>query len=486
MNINEEKYHFKSEQNRSNIIQIKNINNTYSINKAKEDEDKNWKNKKINLNFFENKNLIKELRAKYLPNSHLEQKKEKKSEIYLNNINNLNNEKKEFFIEKQSFSSISKEENNMKLNEQNIKNNNYNEKEYDLTEKEIINNINEKNKEGYFKKKQRIGKDSKNKNIIIENRFYTEIVNSNILLDNKLILCSLQDESISSKINKDKKINNIIKINNRKNIEELNLLRNANNGLNRNGNQYISLSMKHLELESNNQINAESYQNKENLENIFNNNIEEKNKKDIDNQKENIDFLKLETNNMKREIKNYEKLTSSLIDYINDINHILDQKEINPDDIPKIVKNENESLSNYYIANLIRHLNDSKNSIAYKLDHSRKKIKNKRNIMRNPKNNKLNQYNKKYKKINRSAEDINNIRAMKTRKYSNKSSKGNYFYEDSSDKYIFDYYKNRNINCSACLLGNNISQRGYSPEICCHLDDNDENDISKEIDINEK
>ncbi len=106
--------------------------------------------------------------------------------------------------------------------------------------------------------------------------------------------------------------------------------------------------------------------------------------------------------------------------------------------------------------------------------------------MRNPKNNKLNQYNKKYKKINRSAEDINNIRAMKTRKYSNKSSKGNYFYEDSSDKYIFDYYKNRNINCSACLLGNNISQRGYSPEICCHLEDNDENDISKEIDINEK
>ena len=138
MNINEEKYHFKSEQNRSNIIQIKNINNTYSINKAKEDEDKNWKNKKINLNFFENKNLINELRAKYLPNSHLEQKKEKKSEIYLNNINNLNNEKKEFFIEKQSFSSISKEENNMKLNEQNIKNNNYNEKEYDLTEKEFI------------------------------------------------------------------------------------------------------------------------------------------------------------------------------------------------------------------------------------------------------------------------------------------------------------------------------------------------------------
>ena len=51
----------------------------------------------------------------------------------------------------------------------------------------------------------------------------------------------------------------------------------------------------------------------------------------------------------------------------------------------------------------------------------------------------------------------------------------NHFYEDTSDKYIFDYYKGRNLDCSACLIGNNTSQKGYSPGICFHLDKDNKN-----------
>ena len=49
--------------------------------------------------------------------------------------------------------------------------------------------------------------------------------------------------------------------------------------------------------------------------------------------------------------------------------------------------------------------------------------------------------------------------------------KGNYFYEDKTGKYFYDYYKGRDINCPACIIGNSNSQRGFSPIICQHLDD---------------
>ena len=165
----------------------------------------------------------------------------------------------------------------------------------------------------------------------------------------------------------------------------------------------------------------------------------------------------------------------------------MDQREINPDDITEIIKNDYPSKSSFYIDNLIRHLNNSKDEIAFHLDESSKNY-NKRKKERNKKIVNLKQFQLKRRRQNRSAGDsknvsyfdnnINNIRLYK-------NGRGNFFYEDSSDKYIFDYYKDRNINCSACLIGNNNSQRGYSPSICCHLDDekeenNNENDDLKE------
>ena len=97
---------------------------------------------------------------------------------------------------------------------------------------------------------------------------------------------------------------------------------------------------------------------------------------------------------------------------------------------------------------------------------------------------KIKSNNFKTRRINRSAEDIKNLRFINSRISFDRNEQGNYFYENASDKYIFDYYKDRNINCSACLIGNNISQRGYSPGICCHLEDDNRNDEDGKIENN--
>ena len=347
------------------------------------------------------------------------------------------------------------------------------------------------------KNKIKTTKIKKNKNIVIENRFYTEIINSNILLDKNLILNSLYNESNSlknkNKENEKDKINNNI---NYRNIMNLNLIKNESDAMTKNGNnQYVSLSLKNIKFDSVNQNLGESstnkeinyIKNKEILENIFNATKSKGRSNSAENNKEKKDILKLENKKMKKELKNYEQLITPLINYINDINRILDQKEINPNDIEKIIKNDNTSQSSLYIKNLISNLNNSKDDIAFKLD----KFKNSKKLMKYKKRNSqkiinLKEYNLKGRRINRSAEDIKNVRFINNRISFEKKEKGNYFYDDISDKYIFDYYKDRNINCSACLIGNNISQRGYSPNICCHLeDDKEENDESDNNNLEE-
>ena len=210
------------------------------------------------------------------------------------------------------------------------------------------------------------------------------------------------------------------------------------------------------------------------MEKIFNvNKNQGRNNSAEQNYNKNKDILKLENKKMKKELKNYEQLITPLINYINDINRILNQKEINPNDIDKIIKNDNSSQSSKYIKNLIRNLNNSKNDIAYQLDRKNEMIMNFKK-KKNKKINNLELHNLKGRRTNRSAEDIKNLRLINNRLKLDNIVKGNYFYDDIRDKYIFDYYKDRNINCSACLIGNNISQRGYSPNICCHLEDDDE------------
>ena len=418
----------------------------------------------------------------------------------MNDINNKNElsdsyrEKNELFLNtsKQSLSSILNDENiNEKMDSKNDKS--------EESEKQLINNINKKNKENNDMKKNKIKttKIKKNKNIVIENRFYTEIINSNILLDKNLILNSLYNESNSlknkNKENEKDKINNNI---NYRNIMNLNLIKNESDAMTKNGNnQYVSLSLKNIKFDSVNQNLGESstnkeinyIKNKEILENIFNATKSKGRSNSAENNKEKKDILKLENKKMKKELKNYEQLITPLINYINDINRILDQKEINPNDIEKIIKNDNTSQSSLYIKNLISNLNNSKDDIAFKLD----KFKNSKKLMKYKKRNSqkiinLKEYNLKGRRINRSAEDIKNVRFINNRISFEKKEKGNYFYDDISDKYIFDYYKDRNINCSACLIGNNISQRGYSPNICCHLeDDKEENDESDNNNLEE-
>ena len=498
MKIHRNNYNSNKNQDRNNIISLKKKNISNKDRKKKEREKEDWKNKKINLNFFENKNLIKELRAKYLPNSQIHNNSE--ALLNLNDINNKNElsdsyrEKNELFLNtsKQSLSSILNDENiNEKIDSKNDKS--------EESEKQLINNINKKNKENNDMKKNKIKttKIKKNKNIVIENRFYTEIINSNILLDKNLILNSLYNESNSlknkNKENEKDKINNNI---NYRNNMNLNLIKNESDAMTKNGNnQYVSLSLKNIKFDSVNQNLGESstnkeinyIKNKEILENIFNATKSKGRSNSAENNKEKKDILKLENKKMKKELKNYEQLITPLINYINDINRILDQKEINPNDIEKIIKNDNTSQSSLYIKNLISNLNNSKDDIAFKLD----KFKNSKKLMKYKKRNSqkiinLKEYNLKGRRINRSAEDIKNVRFINNRISFEKKEKGNYFYDDISDKYIFDYYKDRNINCSACLIGNNISQRGYSPNICCHLeDDKEENDESDNNNLEE-
>ena len=498
MKIHRNNYNTNKNQDRNNIISLKKKNISNKDRKKKEREKEDWKNKKINLNFFENKNLIKELRAKYLPNSQIHNNSE--ALLNLNDINNKNElndssrEKNELFLNtsKQSLSSILNDENiNEKIDSKNDKS--------EESEKQLINNINKKSKENNYMKKNKVKttKIKKNKNIVIENRFYTEIINSNILLDKNLILNSLYHESNSlknkNKENEKDKFNNNI---NYRNNMNLNLIKNESDALTKNGNnQYVSLSLKNIKFDSVNQNLGESstnkeinyIKNKEILESIFNATKSKGRSNSAENNKEKKDILKLENKKMKKELKNYEQLITPLINYINDINRILDQKEINPNDIEKIIKNDNTSQSSLYIKNLISNLNNSKDDIAFKLD----KFKNSKKLMKYKKRNSqkiinLKEYNLKGRRINRSAEDIKNVRFINNRISFEKKEKGNYFYDDISDKYIFDYYKDRNINCSACLIGNNISQRGYSPNICCHLeDDKEENDESDNNNLEE-
>lgn len=470
-------------KNMNNIIPIKsrNIDDIYKNQKGQ--EKNSWKSKKINLNFFENKNLIKELRAKYLPENEnfnnseplLNQRKN-----YKNELNDSYQENKENFYNsyKPTFSSIQNEENtNEKLNENNFKN-----KKTEDTAKDFINNINEKNNQNLNsrnKGKKRL-KSSKQKNIVIENRFYTEIINSNILLDNNLVLNPLWAETSSIKTRNQEKLNNKICRNN----NNFNSIKNSSDIVTKSGNnQFISLSLKNMKLDSNNQNIGDSSTNKELLYNNKNKEIVDNifnDKKHTQYNKESIDDLKIENIKMKKELENYEQLITPLIIYINDINRILDQKEINPKDVQKIIKNE-KSKSSLYIKNLIYNLNNSKDDIAYKLDGMKQK-----NLHRRNRNDRrlinLKQFLKK--SSNRSAENIRNFKFINDIFNNDKNEKGNYFYEDISDKYIYNYYNNRNINCPACLIGNNISQRGYSPNICCHLEDKEEYD--EEIDNNKE
>ena len=417
-------------KNKSFIERKSNLTLDYNID--------NWKDKKINLNFFENKNLIKELRAKYLPNNSIQIQNEIDNENELNKINNCSkkeyinsniNKGQEFSIsidnisksKQNSLSNNNKENitNNKNSKENNGKNNNY---KYNLNNNDlnILNNAKTRK--------------SNKRNIIIENRFYTEIINSNILIDNRLKLNSFNDQTISSNNLNKKEKDHYINLNLKKEKSESN----KNNNLNSSNNK-----------ETFNSNNTEKKENYYNL-NQENNNIVKIIKENKDKEK----ILLLENIKMKTEIKNYEKLIIPLINYINNINRLLKQKEINPNDIPKIIEQENESKSSFYINNLISNLNESKNDIFLQLfelnkinKYSRKRNYNKR---RNSK-----------KRRCRSAEDMKNYK--------------NYFYEDTSDKYIFDYYKGRNLDCSACLIGNNTSQKGYSPGICFHLDKDNKN-----------
>ena len=196
----------------------KNINNSnFPLNKScvndvnnshKEYNIDNWKNKKINLNFFENKNLIKELRAKYLPENDIQNKNNNEDE--LNKINNYY--KKDYtYANLENKPQISFSIDNFNKSNQTSISNKYKEI------RNIKNNYNEENNEIINKRKNKINANKSNQNnIIIENRFYTEIINSNILLDRNLKLTSFDDETISTN-NLNKKENNHCSYHNLKN-----------------------------------------------------------------------------------------------------------------------------------------------------------------------------------------------------------------------------------------------------------------------------
>ena len=356
------------------------------------------------------------------------------------------------------------------------------------------NVINEENKNSE-KNKDNIDEN----NINIKNKYNTEVISSNILFNGDITYNPFSKSSSTAKNNntleQKKNENNNINIYFNKN--------NNNNNSNLVEKNQISFSLRNIEFNNtdNNQeneqniihktkpINNEENKNNENIQNIltFNNHSETNNLNNsqlrnndninrISDEIEKIDdndkfkeFLISENKNLKKEVNNYEQLIDPLINYINNINRKFDQKEINPKDIKTIVKSNEPSI---YIKNLEVNLNNSKEDINLKIDQMNSdkdnfKVFTLKNLKLNNPDNAVN--NIKIKKIN-----INNNKGNEDQDYGKNVfnyGKGNLFYENKSDKYFYDYYNNRNINCQACIIGNNNSERGFSPLRCFHLDD---------------
>ena len=210
------RHNYYTEKNRSknnNVISLKKNFTQIKDNEQKSKEKDDWRNKKINLNYFENKNLIKELRAKYLPESEIKNKLQAILNINLSNINNKNDIKDSYQEKKDSvLNNNSKESCSLILNDGN-KSSKYN-LENNESEKYKDDIIKEKNNENIDNKKnkEKTKKLKTEKKIIIENRFYTEIINSNILLDKNLLLNAQYGIAASSKYNDKKILNNNINI----------------------------------------------------------------------------------------------------------------------------------------------------------------------------------------------------------------------------------------------------------------------------------
>ena len=555
-NNNIEKLQGNNRNNFSNSINI-NPNIDY-----KNEGDNKYYNKKINLNYFDNKNLLEELRAKYLPDYNTKYKNEKNLEGTMNQSDKNNNhndasedsiqaqkiinedsshlnpfqknientsfmkkeeiktnvENKKFKSEeniqliniknsidnKEHFIKIENNENKENKNNINSINNNYKDKK----ENEIDINNNIKNNQiqinGNIKENNNNNKNNNN----IRNKYYTEIISSNTFnLDSTFNPFSKTSSSIMNNYtnaqasndininkNKEKKINannkeiiinpkdkdhlsftlkNIIKNSNsnlefeQNSIHKVNKDINNENRYNFNNNDnklYIPENIIDIQNKSNNQINDSQFQNSK----ISGNNLEKNN----DEFKE---FLLSENDRLKKEVKNYEELIRPLINYINNINRKFDQREINPKDIKTLVKSDNPS---FYIKNLERNLFNSNEDITLQIEKMKEKI----NKMKKKEKHRHMHYHSTI--INKSAnldKGINNIRIINLKKSLNNEDKkgrnynyndygkGNYFYEDRSDKYFYNYYQNRSINCPACIIGNSNSERGFSPIICCHL-----------------
>ena len=368
-----------------------------------------------------------------------------------------------------------------------------------------INNINKHS----MKNNDNIKENNNN----IRSKYYTEIISSNNNLDNsKFNPFSITTSSI---------MHNYTNV---PNVNESNQNNNINNNLDKKVDQdYISFSLKNIKFTNSvnnleidhNTINKRNpltndeinkIKNEENYQNILNNNntnnklsnniIDLQIKNNIisndNNDNNNIylhskksgekiikdndefkEFLLSENKNLKKEINIYEQLINPLINYINDINRKLEQRIINPRDIKTIVKSNNSAL---YINNLEKHLNSSKNEInnyidqmKIKLDQINKKHEHKHYYHKRNKSNYDNYINniKTKRLINSDDEDDINFQHKSISNFN--FGKGNFFYEDKNDKYFYNYYLNRSINCPACIIGNSNSERGFSPVICSHL-----------------
>ena len=502
--------------------------------------------KRINLNYFDNKNLLEELRAKYLPDYN---KNELKKAINLETSltksdKNNNNDGSEGSIQAQKLiNEDSSHLNPFQSKSENIKSNSFRNKEEEKNNKKEESFKNQENQENNIiqndienkenKENNQLRNNDKNANININliknkdndnndnnnirNKYYTEIVSSDNLFNGEMGFNPFSKSSSTLMNN----YTNYQKNNDNKNNKEDNRnIHNNNIKLSQNDPNHISFSLKNININNNSNNNSEiphnyihkekslpkeeneitqSYKNKDTINsninlkenindiqnksnNLINNQfqnskvIEKRIDKNIDEYKEN---LILENNNLKKEIKNYEQLMKPLINYINNLNVKLGQKEINPNDINIIVKSDKAS---FYINNLEKNLINSDNEITKQINKMNEtiKINNIRNKIHNHNHNQI--YNKLYysdnninnikvKKINKSDDDDDddeNFIIRNVNKYN--FGKGNFFYEDLRDKYFYNYYKDRSINCPACIIGNCNSERGFSPVICCHLD----------------
>ena len=380
--------HVENEYNNKNSNELKQnkiINKIGSISKYSLNEELETIGKKSE---FENENDIpynpREIKNDIIHNKENEIKKDlKKSNLNSSyNINNKKNYKNENI--NMSIYGRNHENNNIKFlnTDQNIQSNNDNDNDFYF-----------KYDESFDEKHKIMGKGNNLKNI--ESKEYEEIMERNKNEYNNNIFKEKNFDNLNLKTNKSQKEQNIEGL-----IEKSYL--NAHNNMNENSekkniNENNDEFVKNLELKYNNLL-FEYNSLKYNYIQLLDNYNKEKNKRNIEDEKNLFnEYILKENNNLRIVNSNYQFIVTPLINYINDVNYLINKKTLKKIDIATINQkirntNENTSIEEHPLNSFIELLDSYKNiilndefihSINRKSKSNPKKLNSYESIMKN-------------------------------------------------------------------------------------------------------